>query len=74
MLNGMAIACSCHGIRDHAIRGAIAAGAESVDEVTDATMAGGNCGGCVPTIEMLLAAERALDAALGTSQRSMSAA
>jgi len=65
MLNDMAIACSCHGVRDHAVLDAIRDGATSVDHVMDACGAGTNCGGCVPTIEMLLAAEGALDAAFG---------
>ena len=38
-------------------------GAGSVDDVMDRCQAGGNCGSCVSTIEMLLAVEGALDAA-----------
>ena len=61
----MAIACSCHGVRDADVQEAIHDGASSVSDVMEACHAGANCGGCVPTIEWLLAAESALDAALG---------
>jgi NAD(P)H-nitrite reductase large subunit len=74
MLNAMAIACSCHGVRDQAIRDAASSGASTVGEVTDATLAGASCGGCHPTIEMLLAAELALAAALGPVRDSVTAA
>jgi bacterioferritin-associated ferredoxin len=69
----MAIACSCHGIRDHDLRAAIHDGAGSVDDVMEACGAGTDCGGCLPTIEALLALEGAPERASG-SVRSMSAA
>ncbi|UDY34801.1 (2Fe-2S)-binding protein [Dermatobacter hominis] len=58
----MAIACSCHGLRDAEVVEVIREGACSVDDVMDTCQAGGNCGSCVSTIEMLLAVEGALDA------------
>ena len=61
----MAIACSCHGLRDGDVVDAIHDGAGTVEDVIAACHAGGNCGGCVPTIELLLRAEGALEAALG---------
>ncbi len=59
----MAIACSCHGLRDAEVLDVIREGACSVGDVMDQCDAGGNCGSCVSTIEMLLAVEGALDAA-----------
>lgn len=73
-LNAMAIACSCHGVRDQAILDAAVGGASTLDEVTEATFAGASCGGCHPTIEKLLAAEQALGGALDPDRSSMSAA
>lgn len=61
----MALACSCHGVRDGDVQQAITDGASTVEAVMRACHAGTNCGGCVPTIEWLLTAEVALDAALG---------
>ena len=56
----MAYVCSCHGINDQAVRAVISTGAATVDDVIAACSAGGNCGGCVPTIETLLSLERTL--------------
>ena len=67
----MAIACSCHVVRDADVRSAIRDGARSVEDVMDTCAAGTNCGGCVPTIRMLLAAELALE---GSAAGSMTAA
>ncbi len=61
----MAIACSCHGLRDGDVVEAIHDGAASVEDVIESCHAGASCGTCVPTIAMLLAAEGALDATLG---------
>ena len=69
----MAIACSCHGIRDHDLRSAIHDGADTVDDVMEACGAGTDCGGCLPTIEALLDAEGA-SGGMTVSVRSMSAA
>ncbi|HPU38661.1 MAG TPA: (2Fe-2S)-binding protein [Microthrixaceae bacterium] len=59
----MAIACSCNGLRDAEVVDVIRDGACSVDAVMDTCKAGGNCGSCISTIEMLLRLEGALDAA-----------
>ena len=61
----MAIACSCHGLRDGEVVEAIRDGAGSVEDVIESCHAGSSCGGCVPTIARLLAAEQALEHALG---------
>ena len=58
----MAIACSCYGLRDAEVTDVIREGASTVDDVMDRCHAGGNCGSCVSTIEMLLHIEGALDA------------
>jgi bacterioferritin-associated ferredoxin len=59
----MAIACSCHGLRDAEVVDVIRDGARSVEDVMSQCEAGGNCGSCVSTIEMLIAVESAVDAA-----------
>jgi NAD(P)H-nitrite reductase large subunit len=69
----MAIACSCHGLRDGDVVEAIHDGASSVEDVIDSCHAGASCGTCVPTIAMLLAAEGALDAALGGAEQASAA-
>jgi bacterioferritin-associated ferredoxin len=48
------IVCHCEQVSDRTISHAIAAGARTVDDVTDACRAGGNCGGCTEAIEQLL--------------------
>ncbi len=58
----MAIACSCHGLRDAEVTEVIREGACSVDDVMQSCEAGTNCGSCVSTIEMLLSLEGVLDA------------
>lgn len=51
----MAIACSCHAVRDHVVAEAIVeGGAESVEQIGDHCSAGSTCGGCHPTLERLL--------------------
>ncbi len=53
----MAIVCHCERVSDRVVRKAIAAGADTVDDVTERCGAGGCCGGCRPAIaEMLVAA------------------
>jgi bacterioferritin-associated ferredoxin len=47
--------CHCEVVSDHSIRTAISAGARDVDDVAALCGAGGNCAGCHPTIEELLA-------------------
>lgn len=46
--------CLCGAVSDTTIRGAIRAGASTVEEVGDACMAGTQCGKCRTTIEMML--------------------
>ncbi|HVX20982.1 MAG TPA: (2Fe-2S)-binding protein [Acidimicrobiales bacterium] len=48
--------CSCKVVSDRTVRAAIAAGASTVDEVTDRCRAGGGCGGCHALLEQMLAA------------------
>lgn len=60
----MAIACSCHGLRDSEIIEVIRDGACSVDDVTEACGAGGACGSCRPTIEVLVSIEGPVVAAV----------
>jgi bacterioferritin-associated ferredoxin len=47
--------CHCRVITDRTIRQAVMAGAQDVDAVMDACGAGEACGGCIPSIEALLA-------------------
>jgi assimilatory nitrate reductase catalytic subunit len=50
----MAYVCCCHGVNEHTVRAAIAAGAGTVEEVGMACRAGTKCGGCHPTIEAMI--------------------
>jgi bacterioferritin-associated ferredoxin len=47
--------CSCRAITDRTVDAAIAAGADTVDDVTARCGAGAKCGGCTPMLEQLLA-------------------
>ena len=47
--------CHCRVVTDRTIRQAVAAGAHDVEAVMDACGAGEACGGCIPSIEALLA-------------------
>ncbi|MTV26610.1 (2Fe-2S)-binding protein [Nitriliruptoraceae bacterium ZYF776] len=49
------VVCHCEVVSDRDVRAAIDAGAGDLDAVTDACGAAGNCGGCVPAVEDLLA-------------------
>jgi bacterioferritin-associated ferredoxin len=49
------IICHCRVVSDRAVRAAISAGAASVEEVGALSGAGTGCGGCVPSVEALLA-------------------
>ena len=49
------IVCHCNDVHERAIKHAITAGARDIDEITDACAAGGNCQGCWPALEELLA-------------------
>jgi bacterioferritin-associated ferredoxin len=44
------IVCHCRAVNHREIEAAIADGARSITEVTQACGAGGDCGGCHPTI------------------------
>ncbi len=46
--------CSCRGVTDREVAQAIVDGADSVGEIARACGAGSNCGGCWPTLELLL--------------------
>ena len=59
----MAYTCSCKVVRDEDVIDAIGAGASTVDDVVAACGAGSDCGGCLPTIEALLALTAADDPA-----------
>lgn len=48
------LVCHCFVVHDRRIRAAVAAGAQTVDEVTDMESAGGLCGGCHLAICKLL--------------------
>ncbi len=51
----MSFTCSCVAVRDQTVIDLIDSGVTSVEGITDACGAGGDCGSCVPTIEALLA-------------------
>jgi bacterioferritin-associated ferredoxin len=50
----MALICLCHGVSDRTIRGAVAAGADSIDAVGDSCRAGTSCAGCHDVIHELI--------------------
>lgn len=49
------VVCHCQAVSDRIIRSHVAEGIATVEEVADRCGAGSLCGGCVPTIEDLLA-------------------
>lgn len=49
------IVCHCHVVSDRAVRAVVNAGANDLDSVVSACGAGDACGGCLPSIERLLA-------------------
>lgn len=51
-----ALVCSCHQVREAAIRQAMAAGAHTVEMIGEQTCAGTNCGSCLPELRRLVAA------------------
>jgi assimilatory nitrate reductase catalytic subunit len=51
-----AIVCSCFSVGTHAIRRAIAQGADTVAALGQRTCAGTNCGSCKPELAAFLAA------------------
>jgi bacterioferritin-associated ferredoxin len=46
--------CICRAVTDETVRAAIEAGAETVEAVTRACSAGGDCGACHQVIEEML--------------------
>lgn len=50
------VVCNCLAVNDKVVRESIAAGASTLDEVTDSCEAGGGCGRCWPVIDRMLAA------------------
>jgi bacterioferritin-associated ferredoxin len=46
--------CHCGAVNDRTVRAAADAGALTVDDLTRACGAGGDCGGCHATLEELL--------------------
>ena len=46
--------CMCIAVTEKEIRDCVRAGARTVEEVGDCSMAGTGCGGCHETIEMIL--------------------
>lgn len=48
------IACHCTGMSDRRIAAEVEAGASSLEEVTLACGAGGQCGGCHPLVEDII--------------------
>ena len=48
------IVCHCHYVSDRVIRGALAGGARTEDEIGAACAAGTGCGGCAETLRDLL--------------------
>ena len=62
------VVCHCKAVTDRAIRTAVESGALTPAEVAMRCGAGSRCGGCVETIESLLAAaDAAVDAAAGVA-------
>ena len=49
------LVCHCRVVSDRAVRAAVSAGAANLDDVATLCGAGSECGGCVPSVEALLA-------------------
>ena len=50
--------CSCQGVNDRAVHGALSSGAESVYDLAVLCGAGSGCGGCWPELERLIEEHR----------------
>lgn len=48
------IVCHCEAVNDRAVRAAVLAGAETVDDLGERCRAGTDCGGCHGRLERLL--------------------
>jgi bacterioferritin-associated ferredoxin len=53
------ILCLCRAVSDHTVEAAIAAGADTLDQVERACGAGGDCGMCGDLLEALVERARA---------------
>ena len=53
------LVCHCRKVCDRIIRQCVERGARSLEEVARACQAGTACGGCIPTIDALIAGEPA---------------
>jgi NAD(P)H-nitrite reductase large subunit len=53
------LVCHCRKVCDRTIRECVDRGARSLEEVARACQAGTACGGCIPTIDALIAGEPA---------------
>ena len=54
------VVCACFGVGEACIRDAVASGrAGTVSEIGQATLAGTNCGSCLPELKRMVAQERA---------------
>ena len=53
------IVCHCRGLNDRAVRAAIDAGADTLDQLAATCGAGARCGGCHPLLIELLIEARA---------------
>lgn len=49
------LVCHCRVVSDRAVRAVIGEGVADLDEVMDRCGLGGDCGGCLPAVEDLLA-------------------
>jgi bacterioferritin-associated ferredoxin len=56
--------CSCRAVTDATLEAVIAAGARTVEEISERCPAGRQCGGCLPALERLLADYASGDGAL----------
>jgi len=52
------LVCHCWGVSDRDIRDLARGGSSCPDDILRACSAGGDCGGCCPAIEAILAEER----------------
>lgn len=46
--------CLCRGINEHTVCSTVAAGARSLEELVSLCGAGSGCGGCLPSLRLLL--------------------
>jgi bacterioferritin-associated ferredoxin len=46
--------CMCRSVTEAHIRACISAGASTVEELSERSLAGTGCGGCLETVELIL--------------------